>query len=1710
MPTLPPGYTDPVVLARRGDAVVLRAHWRGEPVLLRISSQASLAETTSELAVLAAIDHPGLSKLLDHGESPAGTTWVARRWIDGQDLSTWARGRSQREIGACVARLCPALQALHDHGFAHGDLKAENVIVGAADQPVLCDFGFARAVSRAQGAEPEHDGPYSAPIAGTLYALAPELLRGARPTPESDLFAFGAMLHQLLVGQRAGARDFYARFPATDYFEASRTNPSDLPRWARDIVETLVERDPRRRNTSAARVGLRLSGRLGLAVDPSLQARRPRWRVHEAREEWFADLAETLERDLHAGTQHANVRLLETSAGESATDLISACTAELALRGNFTRVLDLAAESAALAPERLDAWAIELARGGILLAAVDGLDAWGQRVLQHVAATCRQHGQAGSPLVLVGSAEAARPAAPQQALAVPRVELEAVRAFLTRELAPLDVARRDQYARLLLAHSEGTARGLDEALALSEAAGWLISAGDPPYLRPGPLPEQLAAPAPATVASAPARTDERGAGTERVTTLSAAAVAVLSALSIDATLSHTDLAELSELESGRVGAALLALSSAGLVRIQRSGATALHPLRLDRAEARRLHERRAEQMTRAGAPEHERLAQQWLARRDETALDALCEAWHALRERGASELVLAAAAKLEAAVARDPRDAQASDRLPLALRAAVVLGWIGLGDAAHARLELQAWTPVELALAAAERLRGEIALLEGDADESANCFERAARLEPAAAGRAWLGRARALAAAGLWEECEQVARAALPRLSPREVAEARSIAAGAVFRQGRVDAARAELRELVECARADGDAAREAALRQDLGTLERRAGSLAEALVQLEASERLYTQAGMLAGQARARTQLAGLLRECGQLLRAEDLLLRALSLRERLGDRAGAEIARGMLGLCLAERGHVHAALEELGRAADALQGAALRLHGPLLRARILELEARCGRPEREADASLDTTSDPRAWITLARAAWLRGNSERGAALARRAADLAARLGLAPVTAEAEFLLTAWSAAGATEAAARTAVARSTSGATRAGAQSGAQSGAKSSTQSSTQSSAQAGAPSGARSGTQSRARASAQTQPEARVLLDQDRALGQALAAVSEDSNALVAACRALLAAGRDDRAARACAALAARSSLPLERARWAEEGRACLARCNAGLSADETAALRGALLATPDPCPAELSALDDQGLAEDDDMQLLQILEINHRLVGQESLPELLGAIVESAIAVTNAERGFLVLERAGRLVFDTARDSRRGGIDEPELEVSRSVIEQTLAGQRTLRLSNAADDPMLGKAPSVVALELRSILCAPFRVDDGLRGALYVDHRLRSGAFDVRAERLLGLLCDQAALAIAQVRRIEEIRELNEQLGRRVVAQASDLATARVQLARAGMSVPADGLVGSSDALMRVRSLIERAAKAPLPVLVTGPSGSGKELAARALHVLSPRAQGPWIAENCAAFPASLIEAELFGHRRGAFTGADDDRAGLFERANGGTLLLDEIGELPLELQAKLLRVLETGRVRRLGDTQEHPSDFRLVAATNRDLQLEVREGRFREDLYYRINALQITMPALESRLEDLPELVEHFLRFEELRSGLRRKVSSAVLARLGRRRWPGNVRELQNEILRLCVMSRGDIDDPTLVRDAPDLAEATLPTTVQVGGAGPCTLDELERAAILNALQRLRGDKRKAAEELGISRAKVYQRLKDWKALGLLPADFDAN
>jgi DNA-binding NtrC family response regulator len=306
-----------------------------------------------------------------------------------------------------------------------------------------------------------------------------------------------------------------------------------------------------------------------------------------------------------------------------------------------------------------------------------------------------------------------------------------------------------------------------------------------------------------------------------------------------------------------------------------------------------------------------------------------------------------------------------------------------------------------------------------------------------------------------------------------------------------------------------------------------------------------------------------------------------------------------------------------------------------------------------------------------------------------------------------------------------------------------------------------------------------------------------------------------------------------------------------------------------------------------------------------------------------------------------------------------------------------------------------------------------------------------------------------------------------------------------------------IVGSSPAVRKVIQMIEKVAPTEATVLVRGPSGTGKELVARALHGNSSRRDKPLVTVNCATLQENLLESELFGHEKGAFTGAERAKPGLFEMAEGGTLFIDEVAEMTPALQAKLLRVLEDGHYRRVGSTQEKHADVRVVAATNKPLEEEVKAGRFREDLFFRLNVIAITLPALRDRREDIPALVEHFLRTRQV-GKTPFAVESPALAVLCGYDWPGNVRELANVIERAQILAEGNtitVDDlpENLVQVSKPAPGAEMPPVV-----GPDDLDGVERRHVADVLRKHDGNKVQAARALGVSRRTLYRLIEKYR------------
>ncbi|MEQ1631651.1 MAG: sigma-54 dependent transcriptional regulator [Planctomycetota bacterium] len=333
------------------------------------------------------------------------------------------------------------------------------------------------------------------------------------------------------------------------------------------------------------------------------------------------------------------------------------------------------------------------------------------------------------------------------------------------------------------------------------------------------------------------------------------------------------------------------------------------------------------------------------------------------------------------------------------------------------------------------------------------------------------------------------------------------------------------------------------------------------------------------------------------------------------------------------------------------------------------------------------------------------------------------------------------------------------------------------------------------------------------------------------------------------------------------------------------------------------------------------------------------------------------------------------------------------------------------------------------------------------------------------------------------------DVMEQTVRRAIATTA-LLQENARLKRITASAPPVGTISASPAAQRFDATLQRVARTQQTILLLGESGSGKELGARRIHALGPRAQMPFVAINCGAMPRNLMESELFGHVKGAFTGAEQKRLGLFEAASGGTLFLDEVAELPLDLQPALLRAVQFGEIRPVGSDQVRKVDVRVIAATHRDLHAMIQNDKFREDLYYRLAVLEVRVPPLRERTEDIGELAKLFLGQQNARNGRNLLLSPEATARLERHTWPGNVRELENAMVRLSVLAAG----PELVpSDVDEFAFGSRPQT-QTGPLPTLSLRELEKMAISESMRRFDGNKRKAAEALGVALKTLYNKL----------------
>jgi transcriptional regulator with GAF, ATPase, and Fis domain len=497
---------------------------------------------------------------------------------------------------------------------------------------------------------------------------------------------------------------------------------------------------------------------------------------------------------------------------------------------------------------------------------------------------------------------------------------------------------------------------------------------------------------------------------------------------------------------------------------------------------------------------------------------------------------------------------------------------------------------------------------------------------------------------------------------------------------------------------------------------------------------------------------------------------------------------------------------------------------------------------------------------------------------------------------------------------------------------------------------------------------------------------------------------------------------------------------------------------------------------SLIDAQAPAEDEAAETMAELDAYHKLfdfsaklMEKHDLDELLEALMDSVVEITNADKGFLILMDGEQMHVKVARNLMRENIADAVSQLSDSIVAKVVKTLKPVIISDAMNDEEFAGSKSIMKLRLTSVICVPLLDRGKLIGLIYVGNDSVVDLFQPETMQILTVFAAQASLIVANALLLDHLRVDNRQL------------TQRLEQIRFGE------IVGTSAPMQEVFKKVEKVAGTDISVLITGETGTGKELIAREIHSRSPRARAPFVTINCGAIPENLLESELFGHVKGAFTGAVANKQGKFQAAHGGTLFLDEIGEMPLNLQVKLLRAIQEKIIIRVGDTRPESVDIRIVAATNRNLEDEIQAGRFREDLYYRLNVVNIHLPPLRDRQEDVVVIARYLLgRYAKEYDSKVRGFSPNATVGIRKHHWPGNIRELENRIKKALVLAESTMIGPDDLGLTPDV----LPPILTLAEAK----EKFQRDYINEVLALNNGNRTKTARDLGVDPRTVFRHL----------------
>ncbi|MEO8844218.1 MAG: sigma 54-interacting transcriptional regulator [Kofleriaceae bacterium] len=1626
----------------------------GEPRALKIAIATGAAEAMllAEFEQLARLEHPSLPRVFEVGRTtepvadvPAGAPYFITEWIAGgpSDGRAWT---DPATIWSLLADLAGALAVVHANGLVHGDVAPQNILL-AGDRAMLIDLGLATGV----GAR------------GTPAFMAPEALAG-HVDARGDLYSLGATVARLVLGANP-----FAGTTLGSLAHAILTTPHPvlpLPAPLADLIDRLYAREAERRPASALAVLDELD-ELAAVIAPEL-ARRARPAIAAPPDrtswpgaaQWIADLA----RGLHGSRVHVVVgdvgsgaRILVESAARrwqleraaQHSDTISFVAGSLD---------DVATELGVPPTALLAGWIDRVARAIRGRDAIVVLELAGDpRAAACIAALVRTPG-GFSAIAIVAPDDAVEARGARDGADVRRVpvlDLAGVTAVATTMLGrPPPHA----WAEALLAVCGGAAQ---TAIELVRALADELD----------PFAVEWATRSTTGLADVRAR---------QLAAISPSARRL--AFAVAAFGGRAPLANVLALLAGTIGfGEALELERAGLARRDGARGAFGDELALDRATVQAVE--------RIAAGELREIAQLALARPALLGLDAQAallahvEIDDALAERAcvvADELLARGRGDRARTVALLVASTRASSQT------------IGVSRTRTAPVDTLAPTlPIGSdldALALTPPLTGPAESdLEPVRSRTTTRVDPRRVATPAQIARACLIAARGAASLGAYREALELAHHA--EIAGADPIEARLLVARTSQRAGDLDAAEVALALLhaahpqhVEIAgayarllvtRSRYDEARVVANASGplAGLRAEAAGLAAFYLGELDDADRAFaalevtaTAAGEDAAIGRALSLRGMVAQQRGQLGLASDRYREAAKRLGEVGEIHAAAVAELNLGTVLAERGRASEALPRLAAAsrvfadlaatteriaADLNRGNALLAVGQAAEARNAAeqgLAQAAGAPHLRAFALLvlgdarrrlgDDTGAERAY----REALAIGNERDDAH-----AQISAYIALAEAGHEPDRAL------------------------------------------------------------------------PEISDLCasddDRDRwaiACGRLALATAHGDFAALAQTTAGVArrahdADRIERAFRAhavAAALAQRAGNPSLAAQETERARAA----HAAIVAAAAPAFRAALERDPDASFSVTAATLPAPVRNDASSALLRrLLALSRRLNSEADVERILDEVIDTAIELTAAERGFLLLRQDdGELRPVVSRNFAMADLEANDRSVSRSIAEQAAQSGEAVITVDAGVDERFAVAASVAALRLRSVLAVPLRQRGAVTGCIYVDHRLRGGAFDDDAASVLGELAEIAAIAIENARLTERLRRTTVEVDELNHRLAADLEERDAELVRVKAELPDrdrlrhryERIVGRSPAMVKMLDMLDRAAAVALPVVIVGESGTGKELVARALHDHGPRKSAAFVAINCSAVPEPLLESELFGHVRGAFTGADRDRRGMFEVADGGTLFLDEIADTSMAMQAKLLRVLQDGVIRRVGEAKTRQVDVRIIAAAQRPLAELVTNGVFREDLRFRLEVITILVPPLRERDGDIPLLVDSLLqRFAPGKPPAR--LTRAALRALGQHRWPGNVRELENALARGVAMG-GD------VLDLPDLPEAIAAAGARPEPAKPQLGEDLrlkpaiiatEQAYITAAMTRAKQNQTVAARLLGLSRFGLQKKLR---------------